>query len=224
MNVSAAIVHIRNGTGHDVDGQVNDTTMLLPWIELEARRVRRELSLKVPEIFTLTAAPIVVAAGSTSFNIASQLTSPERILEVARLVRGTGSAPSSDEWVDVPVYEEGVPWLGYREEGPIVNLLPGRSAAGTYRVRYVQGMSAAAFTTSTDLNGGFSPTIVGLPAGLEDIVVERVSARASRRIPGDDPAPHLAEAERIWREQLPALRKRYGRSVKPGFRRMARIA
>lgn len=224
MLVSAAITEIRNRTGHDVDGQVNDTTMLLPWVEREARRVRRELSSKIPQLFTLTGTGLTIAAGQQTISKSATILNVERILEVHRLVRGTGSNPASDEWVDLPVYEQDAPWLGWREEGDFLFLYPGSVAPGTYRTKHVQAMSTAAFTTSTELNGAFSATIVGLPMGLEEVVIERVCAIVAARVPGDDPAPHREEAERVWESQLRALRQRYGRSVKPGFRRLSRFA
>ena len=68
--------------------------------------------------------------------------------------------------------------------------------------------------------------MVGLPLGCEDIVVELVSAWVSSRVPGDDPTPHLQAVwgnpvlgiPGLWKEQLLALKKRYGRSVRQGFR------
>ncbi len=220
MLVSAAITHIRNRTGHDVDGQISDTTMLLPWIEQEARRVRRELSMKVPEHYEQLIGPNNLASGLSSFTISSLIGSFERITGVAKRVRGSGATPNSagDEWVELDVYDYGSPWLGYREEGDTLRFYPPDKAPGDYRVRYVQGLTNAAFTTSTDLNL-VTGSAAGLPQGMEEVVIERVCATVCTRVPGDDPAPHLAEAERIWRSQLASQRARYGRSIKPGFRR-----
>lgn len=218
MQVSAAITHIRNLTGHDTGGQVNDTTMLLPWVESEARRLRRQLSMAVPELYMFITFPVVVVAGAAQIDKAISLANVERLWTLEKLVSGTGLVPASDVWSEIPVYVEGSPVLGYRDEGAYFALYPESLAPGSYRARYIRGMTAAAFLTTTELNGDFSTTVVGLPLGLEYIVIQRVAALVSARIPGDDPAPHYAEADRIWKEQLPALKKRYGRSVKQGFR------
>lgn len=220
MLVSAAITHIRNRTGHDVDGQVNDTTMLLPWIEQEARRLRRRLSQAVPEPFITVSGIITVALGEVIELAADVNPEFERLWSVEKRVSGSNASSTSGEnaWSELPVYVEGSPFLGYREEGAYMRFYPESLAAGDYRVKYIGGLQPAALTTGSNLNGTPSGTVVGLPLGLEDVVIERVCALVSTRVPGDDPAPHYAEADRIWKEQLPSLKKRYGRSVKQGFR------
>jgi hypothetical protein len=234
MLVSAAITHIRNRTGHDTDQQIVDSTMLLPWIEQETRRVRRELSLKVPALYEQLTGPVNVAAGTSFVTISSGIaTSFERLLGVSRRVLGSGGSASSagDEWVDVPVWEEDSPWLGYREEWAVIRFYPPDIAPGDYRFRWIQGITTAAFTTSTDLNV-ISGTAGGLPQGFEEIVIELVCATVANRVPGDDPTPHLQAVwgnpatgdEGMWKREVRALRQRYGRSIKPGFRRVRRFA
>lgn len=218
MQVSAAITHIRNLTGHDVDGQVNDTSMLLPWIEAEARRLRRQLSMAVPELFMYVNFPLTIVDGASQLDKAITLADVDRIWTVEKLASGTGFAPMTDVWSEVPVYVEGSPNLGYFDQGAFVEFYPESLAPGEYRMRYVRALSSTAFTTTTELNGAFSTTVVGLPLGLEYVVIQRVAALVAARVPGDDPGPHYAEADRIWKEQLPSLKKRYGRSVKQGFR------
>lgn len=224
MLVSAAITHIRNRTGHDVDGQVNDSTMLLPWVEQEARRVRRELSLKVPQPFTKLS-PIITVLSGEVIELTSVSDQFERLVQVDK--RTSGNVASStlpgNTWCELPVYEDNSPWLGYREEGAYMRFYPESLAPGSYRVRYIVGLDPAAFTVNTNLNGTPSESVVGLPQGMEEVVIERVCAIVATRVPGDDPGPHRAEAERIWSAELSAFRRRYGSSPKPGFKRVARI-
>lgn len=222
MLVSAANVHIRNRTGHDNDGQINDSTMLLPWVEQEARRVRRELSLKVPELYTILSPALTVTPGDR-IELTGTTAPFERLVSVERRISGSGSDAWSvnSTWGELLVYEQGSPYLGYLEEGPWLALRPEGKSAGVYRVRYIKGLLETAFSTSTDLNTD-TATTPGLPRGMEEVVIERVCAIVATRVPGDDPAPHQREAERIWKDQLSALRRRYVRGIKPGFRRVQR--
>jgi hypothetical protein len=223
MLVSGAITHIRNRTGHDTDQQIVDATMLLPWIEQETRRVRRELSLKCPEPF-LKLSPILTVVTSGVIDLTSINDEFERIWSVEKRTAGnvSSSYDAANFWAEVPVYQDGDPCLGFREEGSTLRFYPEYLGEGSYRVKYILGIDATAFTTSTNLNS-VTETGGGLPRGFEEVVIERVCATVCTRVPGDDPLPHLEEANRIWLAEVRALRNRYGRSARSGFRRLRRF-
>lgn len=216
MLVSAAITLIRAGTAQDVAGQIDDTAHLVPIIEQHTRNWHRELEREVPELFTAVTGNITVAAGANTFTpgAVAGVTNFERIILLERQV---GSS-----WYPVDVYADGSQELGYREEGTTVRLLPAEAAPGTYRMVWRQGVAAAAFTTST---------VLPLPQGTEDVVIELTSAWVATRVPGDDPTPHLryvfgstdGKVLGMWYQHTRTLKKRYQRNVKPGFRPAARL-
>jgi hypothetical protein len=191
------IALIRAGTA-DPAGLVDDTLHLIPRIDQSLRLLRRRLIAEVPSLYLQTTSPTVLAGAST-------IPVPTAFEGVSILEKLEGAT-----YIEVPLYIEGDYRLGYREEGTNLVLSPPELAPGTYRLKYHQGIT-----------GDYSANIP-VPAGFEDYVSEDVSAWVATRIPGDDPTPHLAARDRVWKEQIAPLRKRYGRTVKPGFRQVTR--
>jgi hypothetical protein len=99
--------------------------------------------------------------------------------------------------------------LNWREEAGAILVSPAVRAAGrTYRLNY---------TKAPTVTGNYT---IEVPSGLELIIVYRVAADLVRPRLEEDGAAHAAAAERIWQDQLPVLRKRYGAHPRPGLKRI----
>lgn len=72
----------------------------------------------------------------------------------------------------------------------------GQPAKGTFKLTYVQA-PVVGYTT------------MDVPAGLEDVIVQRVAAQVQVRRK-QDPSPHLSMAEATWKAQVSALRRPVG--------------
>ena len=203
MLVSQAITYIRTATSHDADDQVSDA-QLTSWLQVEQDRVRVRLGAAVPSLYNATASTTLTAGQDT-------ITKPVDFLAMRRLERQYNSL-----WEPVAIgdglstngYSGVYSWIDVREQGNTFVISPADAAPGTYRLTYI--------TVGATL---YTPTALDVPLGLEDVLIERVSARVRERCE-EDPSAHLRRADEVWREMLPALKKRYGAHPVSGLRRV----
>jgi hypothetical protein len=204
MTRSEARTAIKAATDHDgaSDTQVT-TTQLDTWIDLEHKLLRRQLSLIVPTLYTSVDEEQTLTSTDEDDDVLSVPSDFERLVRVERQV---GTA-----WHPVPVSDELSPHVGsnitVREEGEELRISPLTSAPGVYRIVYV----AIPATMDDDAD------TLDVPAGCEDIILEKVAARVRIRL-DQDPSPHSARAAETWLEQKKALRRRYGKMAVPGLR------
>ncbi len=191
-----------NSTFEEVSGAPSSTD-LNTWIDLEHKLVLRELAHAAPSSVAAVSSNQTLASGDT------ELFPPAFMESVIRVERQSGSA-----WVPVDVSDELTPHIGgltYREESGALVVSPTQLAPGTYRIVYT--VAAATMTADGDL--------LQVPPGIEDVIIERVAARCRVRL-DEDPTPHLQRADAVWKAQLKALKKRYGRHPVPGLRQTRR--
>lgn len=208
MTRSEARTVIRANTDHEgaSDTQVT-TTQLDTWIDLENKLLAREVALIAPTLYTKTDDEQELASGDTdgSLNLPDDF---ERIVRIEKQVSG-------DVWYPLSISDGLSPHTGStltaREEEDCYIISPDAIMAGTYRLVYVR----QAVTMSDD-----SDTL-DVPSGCEDVLIERVCARVRGKL-DEDPSLHLQNADRTWRVQKQALRRRYGKSPEPGIRPMRR--
>lgn len=196
MTFAEAITAIRTATRYDTvsPSPVTDAQVTV-WLNSELDRFRRLINAEVPQIYRATSSDLTIASG------AQTLTKPagfDRLVRIERLIPGA-------RWVNVEpaaqVDPESGP-LGWEEVGDTYLIWPSVSSAGTYRIVYNTAATAGTLT---------------VPAGLEDVPVERVCARVKERLAPEEAALHFGIADRIWSEQLPLLRRRWGRNNHAGF-------
>ena len=204
MLVSDAITKVRAGTLHDADTQVTDD-QLTTVIADEYRRVRRWLCDHAPTLTSAVSGSLTVAAGASSIAKTS-LTSYEKLIRIERQEGG--------DWIPIGVADPlmaSLPTTLVCEETPTTfELTPTAMAPGVYRVKYRQG-AAASITTATTLD---------LPAGLEDVVIERSCAWVRQRHNEmDHIAYHEKRADRALEDAARNLKGRYGAMGQPGLRR-----
>ncbi len=205
MIVSVARTAIRASTDHDSDTQVTDA-QLTAWLDLEYKNLRRVLAQIAPSLYATADSSQVIAAGSTTLAL------PTNYERLVRLEQQFGS-----NWFPVLISDELTPHYGElnaREEGAAFQLSPVSLAPGTYRFIYVA-------LPATLVNVTDDSTALAVPSGCEDVILERVAARVRERF-DEDPSAHLARADRVWREQKSALRRRYGKHAVPGLRPVRR--
>lgn len=190
MTTAECVSAIRATTRHDNDTQVTDSQLLVK-VDQEFRRLRRRLSTFVPSLFQAVASIAISAgnsfakpAGFESLILLERLGSGGRYFPVGIL---DPSALDANQPLRVSAYEQGSTFV----------VMPEAQAIGTYRLTY--GTAPSAGYLSFDL-----------PAGFEDIVIERCASWVRVRH-DEDPGHHDREADRIWREQITPLRRRYGR-------------
>jgi hypothetical protein len=189
------ITDIRTNTRYDTvsPSPVTDT-MVTAWLNQEMDRFRRQLNAEVPELYRTTSAHTIASGAQT-------ITKPagfEKLVRLELLIAGKYVNVEPANPVDM---EAGC--LGFEEVGNTYLLWPSASAPGTYRLAYNVGATAGTME---------------VPAGMEDVLVERVCARVKERLAPSEAQMHFAIADRIWSEQLPLLRRRHGRNVQSGFR------
>jgi len=195
VTFAQAITAIRTATRYDTvsPSPVTDTQVTV-WLNSEMARFRRQLNAEVPQIYRATSSH-TIASGAQTLTKAGDFDALVRIeMLVAGIYVNVEPAPPVDMQAGT---------LGYEEVGSTYLIWPSASAPGTYRIIYCAG--------STD-------GTLEVPAGLEDVVVERVCARVKERLAPSEAQMHLSIADRIWAEQLPLLRRRHGRNVQSGFR------
>ena len=201
MNFSGAITAVRTATRYDTvsPSPVTDAQVTV-WLNSEMARFRRQLNAEVPEIYRNTSAHTIVSGAQT-------LTKAGDFEKLVRIELLVGSSYINVEPASPVDLEAGR--LGYEEVGGTYLIWPTISAPGTYRIVYN--------TTSVD-------GTLDVPAGMEDVVVERVCARVKERLAPAEAQMHLDIADRLWTEQLPYLRRRHGRNLQAGFRSSYRSA
>jgi hypothetical protein len=198
-----AITAVRTATRFDTasPSPVTDTQVGV-WMDQESARVRRLLNVAVPALYKATSSNLPILAG------AQTLTKPAGFEKLVRIEVLTG-----DRWETVEPASDTNPsfdyCLGFEEVGNTYLIWPLASAPGTYRMVY-----------STAITSGY--TTLEVPDGLEDVIIERVCARVKERLQPGEAGMHFDVADRIWAEQLPLLRMRYGRTNRSGFRESGR--
>lgn len=195
MNLADLRAAVRAETDNDEDTQITDA-QLNTWFWVEYGKVRRRLSARFPELFTVTSDDIVVLSGQ------SRITKPlnlERLIRIERCYE--------DRWEAVPHANKVNPhldtYLGYREHDDYFWLTPADSAPGTYRLIFVT-------EPETCFPAG------DIPRGFEDVIIQKVVAKAQIRI-GGDPSPHITEADTTFRQLAKALTPRKSNAPEPGF-------
>lgn len=195
MDFAGAITAIRTVTRYDTvsPSPVTDA-MVTVWLNSALDRFRRLINAEVPQLYRATSSNLVIASG------AQTLTKPadfERLVRIEKSINGRWCNVEPAAQVDL----EAGP-LGWEEVGATFLIWPSLQAPGTYRIVY-----------NTTATAG----VLAVPAGLEDVPVERVCARVKERLAPEEMKTHLSLADDIWAEQLPLLRRRYGGNNQAGF-------
>lgn len=202
MNRGEARTAVRS-TFEDTAGAPTDTE-LNTWIDIEHKLLLRKIGEAAPSTMTLVTTPTTLAAGT------DQVSLPADFETLIRFERQVGT-----RWEPVDRSDDLSPHLGYRtfrEEGfGTIVVSPIELAPGTYRAVYTWLPS----TLTADAN------LLQVSPGFEDVIIERVAARCRVKLE-EDPTPHLQRAEKVWTEQIRALKKRYGRHPDPGLRQVRR--
>ena len=178
------------------------TAELNVWIDLEHKNFRRELADAVPSLYESTTAEQTLTTADDVFEL------PADFETLVRFERKYGTT-----WQPVEVADGLMPQLGdlsFLETGATLKVGPNVLAPGTYRAVYIAQPATLSAESGT---GG----VLLVPAGCEDVILERVAARCRIKLE-EDPSPHTGRAAAVWREQKRALRKRYGRHPVPGLR------
>ena len=183
-------------------GGAPSTAELNAWLDIEHKLFRRELSRSVPSLYTTTSSTQALTAADPDFDLPADF---DRVVRFERLY--------GDTYLPVDVSDGLSPHAGdltFREEGTTLKAAPSAQVAGTYRLVYVQTPGELSAESST--NG-----VLLVPPGCEDVILERVSARARAKLQ-EDPTPHLQRAADVWTQQRRVLMSRYGRHGQPGLR------
>jgi hypothetical protein len=205
MTRDEAVTMIRANTAHDSDTQVTDA-QLREWIKAAYYRLRRKIADVAPDLYSKATATQVLSSSSTDFSMPA---------DFARLIRF--ERQEGQDFVALEVADELHPDLvasgrGYRAitsaGALLLRVYPTSAAPGTYRLVYVY---------LPDLTGGAGNYTFELPAGLEEIITEGVSARVRVRF-NEDAAAHWTELDRLWTEQRTSVRRMYGNHGQSGFR------
>lgn len=196
MNFAAAITAIRTATRYDLvsPSPVTDAQVTV-WLNSELQRFRRLVNAEAPQLYRATSADLVIASGAQTL---TQPTDYERLVRMEKSIGG--------RWVNIePAGDtdaEAGP-LGFEEVGATFLIWPSTQAPGTYRIVY----------NKTAVDGTLE-----VPAGLEDVPIEKVCARVKERLAPEEVPLHLQLADRVWQEQLPQLRRSWGRNNQAGFK------
>lgn len=198
MSLANVRTAVRTDTAHDNDTQVTDAQIDV-FIDLEYRRVRRDLTWVTPTLYLTTETSFALTSSAFTHAIPSDF---DRIYRVER--------QDGTRWFPIDVASEPdatVPMtLSFREEGTNLIFSPAELVAGTYRLTY-HVKPVAGYST------------IDVPDGLEDVVIHRTAAQVRIRF-NEDPSPHERKAEAAWTEALKNLRRRYGAHPQPGIRRV----
>lgn len=202
MLVSGLITLVRavlNQDGANND-QIDDTTQVLPFVQLEVEALRSQIADIAPHLFESTTSPF--AAPPAAFN---------KPADFKRAIRLERQSTTATVFYPVAASDEHAPdldWLNWRETGTTVTIAPADLAPGTYRLVYEPTVAA--------LNTG--STVPLPPGGFEGIVVQRVAALLCPRIKRD-PMPHLQLALDLWQRLKGGLKRRGGEHPVPGLKR-----
>lgn len=200
MDFAGAITAVRTATRYDLvaPSPVTDAQVIV-WLNSEMARFRRALNAAIPQLYRVTSGSLVIASG------AQAITKPGDLDSLIRLERSF-----SGGWVNIEPSDQVNPEfgaIGFEDVGATYLIWPTTQAPGTYRLVY------SAMSTDGAL---------AVPAGLEDVVVERVCARVKERLAPEEAQLHFAIADRIWQDQIPALKRQYGNNNAAGFTRSYR--
>jgi hypothetical protein len=194
VDFAGAITAIRTATRYDTvsPSPVTDAQVTV-WLNSELQRFRRLINAEVPELYRAST-DLTIASG------AQTLTKPAGFDTLVRLEVLIGGRYINVEPANQMNQEAGP--LGFEEVGGTYLIWPTVRAPGTYRLYY---------------NVAATDGILDVPAGLEDVPVERVCARVKERLAPDEAGMHFEIADRVWKEQLPLLRRRFGSNNQAGF-------
>lgn len=198
----------RSATNRDSSGVVS-ATQITSWINLEYKRVRRELARIAPQLYTAVSNTTVLSGVQNTIAKPADFQALRRVEKLSDDGIHFFPVQATDELG--PDMDE----LNWREQG--ANILLGTWDAidlpGTYRLIYVQQPTTLQWDPSDD-----NPNdTLDLPDGVEDVVAERVSARVRERVE-EDSAPNLRRADEVWREAARGLRERYGEHPHGGLK------
>lgn len=204
MLVSGVITLVRavlNQDGANND-QIDDTTQVLPLVQLEVEALRSQIADLAPHLFETTTSNFAVPPAA--------FTKPAEFKRAIRLERQSVSTPSV--FYPVAASDDHAPdfdWLNWRESGSTtVTIAPADLVAGTYRLVYEP-------TVGTLTTGSPVPLP---PGGFEGIIVQRVAALLCPRV-SRDPTPHLQIALDLWGRLKGGLKRRSGEHPPPGLKR-----
>lgn len=205
MLVSAAISLARALTNQDGanNDQVDDTTQLLPLVQLEIEELRAQIADLAPHLFEATTSEFAITSAAPTVNKPADF---KRVIRVERKSTFTPSRflpvePSDGLRADLD-------WLNWEERQSTLEFRPGEINAGTYRLVYET--TVGTLTTNSTI-----PLPVG---GFEMIVVQRLAAHIRTRL-REDPTPHLTIATDSWNRLRGTLKRRTGEHPKPGLKR-----
>lgn len=187
---------VRSETGNDEDTQITDT-QIGTWFWLAYGQLQRELSASFPDLYEKTSGETTLVNGNGTLNKPS---------DYSKLVRI--EVKIGEVWQVVPHASKANPqldgYVGFEEQGAAFQITPSAGCAGTYRIIYV-------FVPSETFPAD------DIPRGFEDVLIQRVIAKAQIRI-GGDPVPHNAEADRVYKRMTKALKTgRRGVGPEPGL-------
>jgi hypothetical protein len=197
LTVVQARAAIRSATMHDNDQQTTDAQLDVI-IDQEYRRLRRAIATVAPELYQSTASTaltvgqdsIALAADADQVFLVERLVGTSTYYPVPMAERLNASTPSDLRW--------------YQRNASVI-LAPVEGAAGTYRLTY-QTAPATGYTS------------LDVPAGLEDVIIERCSGWVRQRH-DEDPGYHIRRAEEIWKMQKRYLIRNHGPHPVPGLMR-----
>lgn len=207
------LANIRAETLHDSDTQVTDL-QIYAQLGLQHQRLRRWLIVHCPELGKVVSADISVSAGANSIAKSAITPGTGYTVEQVHLVE----RKEGDAWFpidrrdDLNLNVELFAWLSrggeaWDEFPDVFALRPALSAAATYRITYLAGVTK-------DMVAG---TTIKLPEGLELVLQHRVSAWVLQRH-SDDPSFSLSQAKEALKDFSVALRKRAGVHPRPALK------
>lgn len=204
MLVSAAITLARALTNQDGanNDQVDDTTQLVPLVQLEVEELRAQIADLAPHLFEATTSPFVITSAAPTVNKPADF---KRVIRVERATDVAGRyAPVTPTDGLVPDLD----WLNWEERQSTLEFRPGEINAGTYRLVYETTVGTLSAVSTIPLPVG----------GFEMIIVQRLAAHIRTRLK-EDPAPHLTIATDSWNRLRGTLKRRTGEHPKPGLKR-----
>lgn len=209
MLVSAAITLARALTNQDGanNDQIDDTTQLLPLVQLEIEALRAQIADLAPRLFETT---------TSEFNIttaAPSVAKPADFKRVVRVERKSNMTPT--RFIPVEASDGLRPdldWLNWEERGTNLTFAPGEINGGTYRLVYEPIVATLTLSSAIPLP----------PGGWEMAIVQRVCAHIRTRM-REDPAGHLTLAVDVWNRLHGSLKRRQGEHPKPGLKKDRRL-
>lgn len=196
---------VRANTAHDSDTQVTQA-QIQAWLDQAYHRLRKLIASVAPSLYSKVSATQVLSTSDPNFDLPSDYDRPLLFEKLETTV-----------WVGVDTVDQTSPDLtigrGWEEigaglTGGVIRVSPASQADGSFRLTYV------ALPDLTENGGNYT---LRVPAGLEELITEAVSARARTRL-NEDKDIHLTEVDRLWAQQRTGIRRRYGRHAVSGMR------